>query len=122
MTGARFETLMLAALAANLAGEPVRLPAGGELPWLWFSEISAGRTWHNAGPNPIGWGDIAAYRALSGWPLRGEDIRLVMAMDRTFVSAMVIRSDEGAPAPAARPAPKAGLNAMVFDAMFGETT
>lgn len=106
---------MLATLAAHVAsGKMPMLPVGGELVWLWFTEIRTA----TAMPQPIGWQDLTAYRALSGWPIRLDHCRLILAMDRAYLDGLARRAD-ASPAGRRAPVPAAPINADVFDAMFG---
>ena len=110
----RFKTLMLVALEAHLARRKVPvLPAGGDLLWLWFTEIRTAK----ALPQPIDWQDLAAYRSMSGWPLRPDHCRLIMAMDRAYRD-LCRPSPEGSPGGRRSAIPSSPINADVFDAMF----
>jgi hypothetical protein len=41
-------------------------PEGAEHVWLWFCQLEAVRTSNGYGPNPIAYGEIAAWAALTG--------------------------------------------------------
>jgi hypothetical protein len=119
MNRARFETLMVAALVAHLASDqPAVLPAGGDLAWQWYCDLAAARTYSGIAPNAIGWGEIRAYAAMTGWPLSPDDCRLIMQMDRAFLANWEPPDADGA-TPAKRRKPSAPLTADGFDALFG---
>jgi hypothetical protein len=104
---------MCRALADHLAkpGRPI-VPAGGELLWRWFSDLSAVRTWGIAGPDPIGFDAIEAYRRLTRWPIEERHVRVLRAMDGVFVRHF----KAGGATP---PVPGRPLTAKLFDAAFG---
>ena len=101
------------ALRRHLAGpgRPV-VPAGGELLWRWFTDLSAARTWGMAGPDPIGFEAIDAYRRLTRWPIEERHVRTLRAMDDVFREHF--RAGATTREVSARP-----LTAGVFDAVFG---
>lgn len=118
------QNLLCAELKRQLDGKgvcsKVSIPPGGELLWRWFLDLSATRTYHAAGPNPISYGEVEAYRRLTGWPLEPRHVAIIMAMDEVFVSHVHKRSTP----------PPEGVKTMVpvsatpmtagrFDAMFG---
>lgn len=102
------------ALRRHLAGpgRPV-IPAGGGLLWSWFVDLSAARTWGMAGPDPIGFAAIEAYRRLTEWPIEARHVLTLMAMDEAFREHF--RADHGAKARVSDRPMTAGL----FDAMWG---
>jgi len=101
------------ALRRHLAG-PGRpsVPAGGELLWRWFTDLSAARTWGMAGPDPIAFGAIEAYARLTRWPIEERHVRVLRQMDATFLEHF--RAGATPRTVSARP-----LTAGVFDAVFG---
>lgn len=100
------------ALRRHLAGpgRPV-VPAGGELLWSWFVDLSAARTWSVSGPDPIGFAAIESYRRLSGWPIEERHVGILMEMDETF--RLHFRGG------AERRVSSRPLTAALFDASFG---
>jgi hypothetical protein len=113
MRSGTLQRLLCEALAAHLSrpGRP-DLPAGGDLFWRWFADLSAGRTWSVAGPAPIAFGEVEAYRRLTGWPIEERHLRILRAMDEVFLDHF--RRPTGERTVAARP-----MTAGLFDALFG---
>lgn len=112
---------MVAALKVHLAsGKPVRIPAGGELLWGWFCDLSAGRSFHAAGPNPLSWGDMAGYFALTREPVGPEHIGILRAMDAAWMAAHYDGTE--APRGDVKTAPRIAerpITAELFDSLFG---
>lgn len=110
----RLRERLVAALAQHLVdGKPVRVPIGGELLWQWFVDLSAGRTFHMAGPNPIGWPDIAAFCQVRRLALDERHIATLRAMDSVFIHHY---SQSRGDAPQA---PAMPMTMPLFDAVFG---
>jgi hypothetical protein len=107
-----FSERMGAALKVHLAnpGRPI-IPAGGDLLWRWFADLSAGRTWGMAGPDPISFEAIDAYRRLTRWPIEERHVRVLLAMDEVFRRHCTADGVGGKPQ--SRP-----LTAALFDAVF----
>lgn len=109
------------ALRRHLAcpGRPV-VPAGGELLWRWFVDLSAARTWGMAGPDPISFDAIEAYRRLAQWPIEERHVRVLSALDAVFLEHF--RRDAGKGDPEIGAAPRVSsrpISAGLFDAIFG---
>lgn len=104
--------LMCGAVADHLVkpGRPV-VPAGGELLWKWFVDLSAVRSWGTDGPNPIPFCEIEAYRLVTGWGIEERHVSILRAMDETFLRHFQSPAPERAISP--RP-----LTTNLFDAMF----
>jgi len=103
--------LMCASLSDHLkeGGRPV-VPAGGDLLWKWFLDLSATRTWGRGRPDPICLGEIDAYRRLTSWPISERHVRVLLAMDDAFLRHFLPATGPGA---ISRP-----LTASLFDAIF----
>lgn len=109
------------ALGEHLArpGRPI-IPAGGELLWSWFCDLSAARGWGMTGPAPITFEAIEAYRRLTGWPMEMRHVGTLRAMDAVFVEHFrqqmrETTTDSGASSRISdRP-----VTAALFDTMFG---
>lgn len=98
-------------------GRPVAMPAGGDLIWKWFVDLSAGRSYHAAGPNPISWADLAAYCSLTGTAMAQHHIDAIRALDAAFLDHAHSRPETSAdalPAVSSRP-----MTGALFDALFG---
>jgi hypothetical protein len=115
MNPASHKRALVAALADHLAtGKPPRIPAGGELVWRWFLDLNATRGQGFAGPLPIGYAEISAYRHITRWPIEPRHVDLIMALDRAFLDHHY-SSNRSAPE---RPVARQAMTAQVFDAMF----
>ena len=102
------------------SGRRPPLPAGGDLLWLWFSELSATRTYGMSGPNPITHSEIESYGRAARWPIRPDHIRILRAMDSAWLAEVYDRRaklDDKAKSLPLRSAHS--MNAGLFDALFG---
>lgn len=120
---------MVKSLLSKLMAEAVRrsladnrmppIPAGGDLLWRWFCDLSAARSFHAYGPNPISWSDIRAYMAVSRWPIEPHHIAILLAMDRAYLEFDL--AERRAPVSSADNFRRSGrpLSTTLFDAMFG---
>lgn len=104
------------ALQAHLdGGRPV--PPEGALPlWNAFCALSAARTWHASGPNPIGYPEIEAYARLMRWPFEPRHVAAIRAMDEVWIAHVDKRQAEASPE--ARPKPSGDISPTIFDAVF----
>ena len=96
-----------------------RIPAGGELLWAWFLDLNRTRRMGFSGPEPLSYGEIAAYAQLTRWPLEPRHIATLLAMDRVLLDHYDRQREtrEGAatvPLISERP-----ISAGMIDAMFG---
>lgn len=118
---ADLKKLLVAALVEQLKTEkPVRIPAGGNLLWMWFNELSRSRTMHSAGANPITFRDILAYVAVRRLELAQHHIDILLAMDGAYLDH--IRTAQARPPEGAKvlpPVSKRSISAGLFDAMMG---
>jgi hypothetical protein len=89
------------------------LPEWAGLPWRWFADLNATRTWHAAGPNPISYSEVAAYSALTRQSLRPTDIEVIRAMDRAYIAHFDATGGRS------KQVSKTKINAGLFDAVFG---
>ena len=112
---------LVAALEQHLVtGKMPAIPAGGDLIYRWFADLSMARSWHYAGPNPISYAEIEAYCRLHRWPMEPHHVDAIRALDRAFVDqyhhAVTKRNDgaKGGSIVSERP-----MSAGLFDAMFG---
>lgn len=98
-------------------GKPLIVPAGGDLIWQWFIDLSTCRSYHAAGPNPISWADLAAYCTLTGTAMRQDHIEAIRAMDAAFLDHAHSRRE--ATASTLPPVSKTEMTPQLFDALFG---
>jgi hypothetical protein len=99
-------------------GKAPAIPAGGELLWTWFCDLNSGRTFHAHGPNPIGWGELQAYAALTRWPIARRHIVVLQAMDRAYLE---FDRAERMPGAQGKVAARSGrpMSPALFDTIFG---
>jgi len=115
-----YARLMAECLKKHLAlGGPITLPAGGELLWKWFSELSAARSYHASGPNPIAWGEIEAYARINRQAIGPHHAAVIILLDRTYLEHCHAGRGESGGKPAAKPISTTAMTAGLFDAMFG---
>lgn len=116
----RLQKHMVAALRSHLAGGKPDMPAGGDLLWTWFLDLSAGRSWHAAGPNPIAWTDMLAYTFLMRTRMEPHHLDIIRAMDAAYIEHFHSRS---APPPdgvkVLPPVSSRPMTGELFDALFG---
>ena len=73
-----------AAARAELAGP--EFPAEGGFIWGAFLELHVARTYHQNGPNPIGYSEIAAWSRLTRQPVLATEVELLRAIDVEWLS------------------------------------
>lgn len=115
-------SLLVAALRRHLAGGKPVVPEAGVLFWNLFMEISAGRSYHAAGPNPVSYAEIHAYARLHRWPLQPHHIAMIRALDDTWLEHAYQRAQgrrDGKTFDGRRAAHAPDLTAASFDAVFG---
>lgn len=80
------ERQLCAAVRANLGGGArVPPPEAGLLLWNVFQRLSARRSYHMAGPNPISFAEVEAYCRLMRQPLEPRHVSIIMAMDQAWL-------------------------------------
>jgi len=121
----RLKRLITAALRDHLDGHRRRPPEAGIILWNAFAQLSAARTWHAHGPNPIGYAEIEAWCRLMRVPLEPGHVQIIRAMDQVWLldAQSQLADGKGHPDPAAgKKLPrmsKKPLTAALFDAAFG---
>lgn len=101
-------------------GTKPRIPAGGQLLWTWFFDLSRRRTYHAAGPNPIGLAEIAAYRDLYRVPFDERHVAILCEMDEAYLNSIMKRGGPDADGTKRLPARlDVRMTGDLFDAMFG---
>lgn len=73
-----------AAARAELAGPA--FPDAAKFLWDAFLELHDARTYHEHGPNPIGYADIEAWSRLTRQPVRAWEVELLRALDIEWLS------------------------------------
>lgn len=115
----RLQGQLCAALEAHLAGERANPPEAGRLLWNAFNDLSRARSYHGAGPNPIGYAEIHAWCMLMRMPLEPHHVACIVAMDRVWTDHVHQAVRAGSALPAAAPATKRALTPGLFDAVLG---
>lgn len=118
------KALIVSALRRHLAGGKPVVPEAGVLLWNLFMEISASRTYHAAGPNPISYAEVEAYARLHRWPLQSHHVAIIRAMDdawleHTYRKMQAGNCHDGNTFDSARYANAQPITAAGFDAVFG---
>lgn len=111
--------LLSSEIIRNLkAGDRPRIPAGGELLWKWFGDLSRTRPMGFGGPCPITYAEIDAYARLHRLPIEPRHVSVLVAMDRAFLDAL----DESKPPEGVKTLPPIStrpVTSALFDAAFG---
>jgi hypothetical protein len=120
---ANLQKLLCAELKRQLEAKGVAvmaIPAGGELLWRWFLDLSRTRRAGLAGPEPISYSEIEAYARSTRWPIEPRHVAVLRAMDDVWMEHARKRTT---PAPegvkAMRPVSSTPMTAGLFDAVFG---
>ena len=69
-----------------LAGPPI--PDCASHVWELFLELHKGRTYGMSGPNPLSYGDIAAWCNLTGIALSSWEVGVIKTLDMAWMKAM----------------------------------
>lgn len=116
----RLESALVDALLLSLSsGKGVSVPPGGSLIWEWFSDLSATRSWHMNGPNPISYPEIAAYRELMGWSIAPRHVALICAMDNAYIADFYAKRGRTSAGKKPPSFSAKDMNPALFDAVFG---
>lgn len=115
----RLKKQLCAAVMAALTGRKVRPPEAGLELWNAFQRLSATRTYHPAGPNPIQPSEIAAWCQLMRMPLEPRHVDIITAMDAAWLDQAYAR-DRAAPdgVKTLPPVSQVPLTAALFDAVL----
>lgn len=116
----RLTNHLIAALRQNLATrKPVAIPEAGRLLWQIFGELSSGRTYNQAGPNPISYQDIVGFSHIARWPLQPHHVTILRAMDAAYLEQAYKQqrreTNSGEPVRVSQP-----MTPAVFNAMFSK--
>ncbi|MDU9005741.1 phage tail assembly chaperone [Sedimentitalea todarodis] len=108
----RLKRQLVSALQDHIAtGRPANLPVGARVIWNAFTALSRSRSYSNMGPNPISYVEIEAWCRLMRMPLQPHHVDIICALDRAWMNP----GSTGE----AKPQPRSGLTAAVFDAVVG---
>lgn len=115
----RLRNQLVAAMRKHLhTGARPAVPEAGQTLWQIFASLSAKRTYHASGPNPIAYAEIEAYARLHRWPLRPHHVEMIRALDQAWLDHAYAQMDSGDGKPPRRASGQA-INAAAFDAVFG---
>ncbi|MEN6621493.1 MAG: hypothetical protein ABFD50_08100 [Smithella sp.] len=64
------------------------IPVGFECFIDWFMELSAARSYHMSGPNPLSFADIISYKTLMGIDLYDWQVRVLKQIDAVFLTVL----------------------------------
>jgi len=112
----RLQEQLVAVLKARLTGGDAALPEAGAVFWKIFADLSATRTYHAAGANPISHAEIEAYARLHRWPLEPRHVAIIRALDDAWLD--YARQSIGGQQQPRRSSGQA-INPAAFDAVFG---
>lgn len=115
----RMKRQLCAAVAASLDGSKARPPEAGQPLWNAFQRLSAGRTYHAAGPNPIQFCEIEAFRRLMNLPLAPHHVEILRAMDATWLDHVSQRAKVPPGVKVLPPVSKRPLNVALLDVVMG---
>ena len=87
----RLADLLVDVMRRHLVGGNPVVPEAGRDLWRIFVELSASRTYHGAGPNPIQYGEIEAWARLHRWPLEPHHIAIIRAMDDAWLEHAYVK-------------------------------
>lgn len=114
------ERQLCAAVRASLEGaEGARPPEAGTLLWNAFQRLSARRSYHMAGPNPISFSEVEAYCRLMRLPLEPRHVSVIMAMDQAWLDHAHSRAKPPEGLKASPHISQRQISAALFDAMTG---
>ena len=119
----KLEKLLCAELKRQLEAKGVvmtAIPFGGELLWKWFMALHKTRQSGMTGPQPIQYREIEAYSRLMGEGIEPRHLKILIAMDQTYLDC-VYSQQASLPdgVKALPPVSAANINPGAFDAMFG---
>ncbi len=101
-------------------GAAPTLPAGAALYWSWFRELSAARTWHASGPNPITHAEIHSWASVSGWPIKPRHVAIIRALDEVWIEHFHSKTKPAKDGTKTLPVrSKHPVSPALFDAAFG---
>lgn len=113
----RLRGALVSVLRDHLAGSPSSVPEAGRLLWSIFADLSATRTYHMAGPNPISFAEIEAYCRLLRWPLEPHHVAIIRALDMAWLEHA--QASRGGERKTVQRSSGQAVTPASFDAVFG---
>ncbi|MDQ7775532.1 MAG: hypothetical protein Q4615_06285 [Paracoccus aminovorans] len=110
---------LCAAVTSTLRGEKIRPPEAGLLLWNAFQGLSATRTYHPAGPNPIQPSEIAAWCRLHRLPLAPHHVDILLAMDQAWLDHAYAAAKTPPGVKVMAPVSATPLTAALLDVVLG---
>ena len=115
----RLEAQLCAALRGALAGKKSRLPEAGLPLWNAFQGLSATRTYHPGGPNPIQPSEIIAWCHLHRMPFAPHHVDILLAMDQAWLDQAYAKARAPEGVKALPPVSAHPISAALLDAVMG---
>jgi len=115
----RLQRQLIDALRRAMAGGNPIVPEAGRLLWRFFVEMSAARSYHMGGPNPISWVEIQAWARVRRWPVSDTHISILRAMDDAWLEYAARKAKQSGKGGKDEPTRvKAEMTPTAFDGMF----
>ena len=90
----RFADRMAEAVQRGVRGDrSPRVPEGGMILWSAFWSLCATRTMALGAPNPITFGEMEAWRRLTGTPLQPHHVAVLGRIDRAWLAALASKAE-----------------------------
>lgn len=115
----RLKSQLCTTVASGLRGDTCRAPEAGLPLWNAFQGLTATRTYHAAGPNPIQPSEILAWCQLHRLPLGPQHVEILLAMDQAWLDHAYAAAKAPQGAKVLPPISKTPLTAGLLDAMLG---
>lgn len=115
----RLSHQLCTAVTAGLRGEKGRPPEAGLMLWNAFQSLSAARTYHPAGPNPIQPSEIFAWCQLHRLPLAPRHVDILLAMDQAWLDHAYAKARAPDGVKALPPISAQPISAALLDAVMG---
>lgn len=106
-------------VTATLRGGSEKTPESGRILWDVFQRLSATRTYHMGGPNPLQPSEILAFGQMMRLPLEPAHFDILMSMDRAWLDHAYAKSKVPEGVRALPPISKHPLSAGLLDAIMG---
>ena len=115
----RLSRQLCQSVRVSLAGGSAPPPEAGLPLWNAFQGLTATRTYHAAGPNPIQPSEILAWCQLHRLPLGPQHVEILLAMDQAWLdhAYAAVKAPQGVKV--LPPISKTPLTAGLLDALLG---